>query len=99
MQRGSERPIAPPSEYATDLEARGILPHEQHGFRRDRSELIAQIRCSLTQQKKPFYALVVDYKAAFDTAPRHQECVHPFSSEHLFADRWLISFNFCVNYR
>ena len=60
----------------TYLEARGVLPPEQQGFRRDRStmtacsELIAEIRYSLVQNKTPLYALFVDYKVAFDTAPR-----------------------------
>lgn len=59
------------------LETRQVIPREQHGFRVGHStttaiaELLREVTTSLSQKRLPLYAVFVDYKSAFDTAPRN----------------------------
>jgi len=57
------------------LEERNIIPDEQHGFRRGKSTITAarflleEIKSS-ARRKNPLFAVFVDFRAAFDCAPR-----------------------------
>ena len=58
------------------LEARGVLPDEQHGFRKGKStitaceSLLSEVVRTVHRFRVPLYAVFVDFKAAFDTASR-----------------------------
>ena len=58
------------------LERKDVIPEEQHGFRRNRSTisackiLLEDIQQALSKPRRYLYAVFVDFKAAFDTAPR-----------------------------
>jgi len=58
------------------LEGMGVIPEEQHGFRRGKSTatacrgLLGEIHRALRQPRTLLYAVFVDFKAAFDYAPR-----------------------------
>ena len=53
------------------------IPEEQHGFRANRStysacsQLLDHIRNTLRRPRQFLYAVFIDFRAAFDTAPRH----------------------------
>lgn len=53
-----------------------MIPEQQHGFRVDKSTLTAckllleDIRKTLSKPGRPLYCVSVDYRAAFDSAPR-----------------------------
>ena len=60
----------------TYLDYKGTIPPEQHGFTRGRSTITAckilleNIAKSVRTSDRPLYAVFVDYRAAFDMAPR-----------------------------
>ena len=58
-------------------EATGVIPNEQHGFRRGHSTMTAcsalldDVKQALAKPSQPLYAVFVDFRAAFDSAPRN----------------------------